>query len=105
MALHPRLRKRAPRLRIVSSYTYEDVPEGTRVRLRFTWGKSRHEREESTAVNEFLTDVVGRGQAALSVLFAEEMARRATLAAEAPAEPAAPKSRDRECGSRCGFGL
>jgi uncharacterized protein YndB with AHSA1/START domain/class 3 adenylate cyclase len=83
-------------MKIVSSFTYEDVPEGTRVRLLFTWGKSRREREESTGLNDLLADLVGRGQATLGRVLAEEMARRATLAADAPPEPVAPGSMDRE---------
>ena len=31
----------------VSTFAFEDVPEGTRVRVLFTWGKSRREREEA----------------------------------------------------------
>lgn len=83
-------------MKIVSSFTYEDVPEGTRVRLLFTWGKSRREREESTGLNDLLADLVGRGQTTLGRVLAEEMARRATLAADAPPEPVAPGSMDRE---------
>jgi uncharacterized protein YndB with AHSA1/START domain/class 3 adenylate cyclase len=83
-------------MKVVSSFTYEDVPEGTRVRLLFTWGKSRREREESTGLNDLLADLVGRGQATLGRVLAEEMARRATLAADAPPEPVAPGSMDRE---------
>ena len=83
-------------LKAVSTYAYEDAPEGTRVRLLYTWGKSRREREELTAVRDFIADVVGRGQATLHRLLAEEMARRATLAADAPPEPVAPGSMDRE---------
>lgn len=41
-------------------------------------------------------DLVGRGQANLHDVLAEEMARRATLAADAPPEPVAPGSLDRE---------
>jgi uncharacterized protein YndB with AHSA1/START domain len=83
-------------MKIVSSFTYEDVPEGTRVRLLFTWGKSRREREESTGLSDLLADLVGRGQTTLGRVLAEEMARRARLAAEAPPEPATPGSMDRE---------
>jgi len=83
-------------MKVVSSFTYEDVPEGTRVRLLFTWGKSRREREESTGLNDLLADLVGRGQANLRVVLGEEMARRAALAADAPPEPVTPESMDRE---------
>ena len=83
-------------MKVVSSFTYEDVPEGTRVRLLFTWGKSRREREESTGLIDLLADLVGRGQANLRVVLGEEMARRAALAADAPPEPVTPESMDRE---------
>jgi hypothetical protein len=83
-------------MKIVSSFTYEDVPEGTRVRLLFTWGKSRRELEESTGLSDLLADLVGRGQTTLRRVLVEEMARRARLAAEAPPEPATPGSMDRE---------
>ena len=83
-------------MKIVSSFTYEDVPEGTRVRLLFTWGKSRREREESTGLIDLLADLVGRGQTTLGRVLADEMARRAALAAEAPPEPVTPGSMDRE---------
>ena len=44
----------------------------------------------------FLAHVVGDGQATLQAVLAEEMDRRAALAADDPAEPDAPASRDRE---------
>ena len=81
----------------VSTYTFEDVPEGTRVRVLFTWGKSRRERDEGGGpAREFIGDLVSRGHAALHDVLLAEMARRATLAAEAPPEPAPPGSLDRE---------
>jgi uncharacterized protein YndB with AHSA1/START domain len=81
----------------VSTFTFEDVPEGTRVRVLFTWGKSRREREEEGApAREFIGDLVSRGHAALHDVLVAEMARRASLAADAPPEPSAPESRDRE---------
>jgi len=83
-------------MKVVSSFTYEDVPEGTRVRLLFTWGKSRREREESTGLIDLLADLVGRGQTTLGRVLAAEMARRAALAADAPPEPVTPESMDRE---------
>ena len=82
--------------RVMSTFAFEDAPEGTRVRILFTWGKNRREREELVSVHQLVADLIGRGQAALHDVLAEEMARRATLAAEAPPEPVAPGSRDRE---------
>lgn len=82
--------------KVVSTYAYEDVPGGTRVRLLFTWGRNRREREELATVRDFVADLVGRGQAKLHEVLAEEMARRTALAAAAPPEPMAPASRGRE---------
>lgn len=79
-----------------SSFVLEDVPDGTRVRCLFTWGKSKRERDESHDVRAYLGDLVGRGQRQLRDLLAEEMDRRATLAGDEPAEPDAPASQDRE---------
>jgi len=80
----------------VSTFAFADNPDGTRVRLLFTWGKSRKQREEQPATREFLAGLVERGQEQLHVVLTEEMARRAALIAEAPPEPAAPASLDRE---------
>lgn len=80
----------------MSSFVLEDVPDGTRVRVLFTWGKSKRERDESPDAKAFLAHVVGEGQTQLRALLAEEMLRRATLAGDDPAEPDAPASRDRE---------
>ena len=80
----------------VSTFEFHDVPDGTLVRTFFTWGRSRREREDATAVRAFLADVVGRGQVALHDVLTAEMARRAALAADAPPEPVAPGSQDRE---------
>jgi uncharacterized protein YndB with AHSA1/START domain len=80
----------------ISTFEFEDVPDGTRVRIRFTWGKNKREREELSFVPGLLGGLVEPGQAKLHEVLAEEMARRATVAAETPAEPAAPESRDRE---------
>jgi uncharacterized protein YndB with AHSA1/START domain len=81
----------------VSTFAFQDDPEGTRVRVAFTWGKNRREREALAAtVHDFIADVVSRGQAALREILVEEMDRRASLAADAPPEPAAPESLDRE---------
>ena len=80
----------------MSTFAFADNPDGTRVRLLFTWGKSRKEREEQAATREFLAGLVERGQETLNAVLAEEMARRASVAAETPPEPAAPESLDRE---------
>jgi hypothetical protein len=80
----------------VSTFAFEDAPDGTRVRLLFTWGKSRREREAMGQVRDFIADVVTRGQAALHDVLVEEMTRRSALAADEPPEPVAPGSMDRE---------
>ena len=81
----------------VDTFTFEDAPEGTRVRVLFAWGKSRREREEAGGpAREFIGDLVSRGHAALREVLVEEMARRATLAADTPPEPAPRGSQDRE---------
>jgi uncharacterized protein YndB with AHSA1/START domain len=80
----------------VSTFAFEDVPDGTRVRILFTWGKNRREREALVAARELIADLVERGQANLRDVLADEMSRRATLAADAPPEPVAPGSMDRE---------
>jgi uncharacterized protein YndB with AHSA1/START domain len=79
-----------------STFAFADDPGGTRLRLLFTWGRSRREREAQPAIRDFLADVVERGQAALGSVLAAEMARRDALAADAPPEPAPPESLDRE---------
>ena len=78
------------------TFAFEDVPEGTRVRVLFTWGKNRREREAAVGAREFIADLVERGQDNLAVVLAEEMARRAAIATDASPEPEAPGSRDRE---------
>jgi uncharacterized protein YndB with AHSA1/START domain len=78
------------------SFMFEEVPEGTRVRVLFTWGRSRKEREAAAGAREFIAGLVERGQATLGDVLTEEMARRATEAAGAPPEPPAPVSQDRE---------
>lgn len=80
----------------MSSFVLEDAPGGTRVRVLFTWGKSKRERDESPDAKAFLAHVVSEGQTQLQAVLAEEMARRAALAAEDPAEPDTPASQDRE---------
>ena len=79
-----------------STYEFEDDPDGTRLRKRFTWGKNRREREELSFVPGMLAGIIEPGQAKLHEVLAEEMARRAAVAADAPAEPAAPESQGRE---------
>jgi uncharacterized protein YndB with AHSA1/START domain len=83
-------------LKGADTFAFEDVPEGTHVRLLFSWGKNRREQEELAPVRDLIADVASRGQAKLRAVLEEEMARRAALAAEAPPEPAPPKSKDRE---------
>ncbi len=80
----------------VSTFAFEDVPEGTRVRILFTWGRNRREREGLASARDFISGLVERGQANLRTVLAEEMAHRATLAADAPPEPVAPVSLGRE---------
>jgi len=82
--------------RATSTFTFEDVPDGTRVGIRFTWGKNRRDREAMAFVPGLLASLVEPGQAKLHELLAEEMARRATLAAETPPEPTPPESQGRE---------
>jgi uncharacterized protein YndB with AHSA1/START domain len=82
--------------KLVSTFVFEDTPDGTLVRVLATWGKNRREREELTVVRDIVADLVGRGQTALHSVLIEEMARRAELSAGAPPEPAAPESRERE---------
>ncbi len=80
----------------VSTFAFEDVPDGTRVVIRFTWGKNRRERDEQAFVPGMLASMIEPGQAKLREVLADEMARRAVLAADAPAEPVPPTSGDRE---------
>jgi len=82
--------------KVLSMFAFEDAVEGTRVRILFTWGKSRREREQLASVRDFIADLIERGQANLHDVLAEEMARRAALAADAPPEPAAVVSLGRE---------
>ena len=44
----------------MSTFEFQDAPDGTLVRVLFTWGKSQREREKATAERAFLADVVGR---------------------------------------------
>ena len=81
----------------VSTFAFEDVPDGTRVRVLFTWGKTRREREEDGGpAREFLSGLITRGHAALHDVLVAEMARRAVASATEPPEPVAPASLDRE---------
>ncbi|HEX7473234.1 MAG TPA: SRPBCC family protein, partial [Candidatus Limnocylindrales bacterium] len=82
--------------KVVSSFVFEDAPEGTRVRSLFTWGRNRREREELASMRDFIAGLIEQGQSNLHDVLAEEMARRTTLAAAAPPEPAAPESLGRE---------
>jgi Protein of unknown function (DUF2652)/Polyketide cyclase / dehydrase and lipid transport len=80
----------------VSMYAFEEVPDGTRVRILFTWGKNRREREEQSAVRDLLAGMIVPGQAKLHAVLADEMTRRDTIAAEGPPEPVPPQSDGRE---------
>ena len=82
--------------KVVGTYLFEDAPAGTTVRIAFTWGKSRREREEMAPVREMLAQAVSHGQAALSDLLAEELTARTQMAVDAPPEPAARQSLGRE---------
>jgi uncharacterized protein YndB with AHSA1/START domain len=82
--------------KVVSTYAFEDAPEGTRMRLLFTWGKNRREQAELSSVRDLVADLIERGQARLHVVLAEEMVRRSALAAGAAPEPEAPASLGRE---------
>ena len=80
----------------VSTFVFADDPQGTRLRLSFTWGRNRREREAMAPARDMIAGLVERGQATLESVLAAEMERRAALAADAPPEPAAPESLDRE---------
>ncbi len=80
----------------VSTFAFEDAPGGTRVRILCTWGKNRREREELASFRDVVAALIERGQSNLHEVLVEEMARRATLAADAPPEPVAEESRGRE---------
>ena len=80
----------------LSTFAFEDVPGGTGVRMLFTWGRNRKEREAMAGAKELVAELVERGQANLRAVLAEEMAARTAAAADAPAEPDAPASLDRE---------
>ena len=81
----------------VSSFVFEDVPDGTPRPDPVHLGQEpARNAKRPPAVHEFLADVIGRGQANLRAVLVEEMDRRAALAAEAPPEPDAPGSLDRE---------
>ena len=80
----------------LSTFAYEDLPDGTGIRMLFTWGRNRKEREAMAGAKELVAELVERGQANLRAVLAEEMAARAAAAADTPDEPAAPTSLDRE---------
>jgi uncharacterized protein YndB with AHSA1/START domain len=80
----------------VNTFAFEDTAEGTRVRILFTWGRNRREREQMAAARDFIAPLVERGQTNLRALLAQEVARRAAEAAEAPPEPAPAASLGRE---------
>jgi hypothetical protein len=80
----------------LSTFAYEDTADGTHVRLLFTWGRNRKEREAMAWAREVVAELVERGMTNLRAILTEEMAARAAAAADAPAEPDAPASLDRE---------
>jgi uncharacterized protein YndB with AHSA1/START domain len=83
-------------LQATSTFAFEDAEEGTRLRILFTWGKNRREREAAGAMRDFIAPLVELGQSNLRDVLVEEMASRAPLAADAPPEPATPESQGRE---------
>ncbi len=80
----------------VSTFAFEDAEDGTRIRILFTWGRNRREREEMAAARGFIAGLVERGQSNLHGVLVDEMARRAAEAAEAAPEPVAAASLGRE---------
>jgi uncharacterized protein YndB with AHSA1/START domain len=80
----------------LSTFAFADVPGGTQVRLLFTWGRNRKEREAAAEAKGFIAELIERGQANLRAVLADEMAARAAALAGAAAEPDAPPSLDRE---------
>ncbi len=82
----------------VSTFAFEDAPDGTRVRIRFTWGKNKREREreELSFVPGMLGGLTEAGQAKLREVLAAEMARLVAVAAATPDEPVVPVSQGRE---------
>jgi uncharacterized protein YndB with AHSA1/START domain len=79
-----------------NTFAFEDVEDGTRVRILFTWGRNRREREASAAMRDVIGPLVELGQSNLHDVLVEEMSSRAATTAEAPPEPAAPESLERE---------
>ena len=79
-----------------NTFALEDAEDGTRVRILFTWGRNRREREAAGAMRDFIAPLVELGQSNLHDVLLEEMASRAAIAAEVPPEPAAPESLERE---------
>ena len=57
------------------------LPDGSRVRMSFTWGKNKREREKLSFVPGMLAGIFEPGQAKLHEVLAVEMARRAAVAA------------------------
>ena len=80
----------------VSTFAFEEVPEGTRVRVLVTWGKNRRERDELAFVPQLMAGIFEPGQAKLHAVLADEMARRAQASADLPPEPVPPASAGRE---------
>ena len=80
----------------LSTFEYVDIPGGSGIRMLFTWGRNRKEREAMGDARAVVADLVERGQANLRAVLTEEMAARTAAAADAPAEPETPASLDRE---------
>ncbi len=94
---HVTLRTTLPNgLQAVNMFAFADAPGGTQVRCLFTWGRSRRQRESMPEFRAFIAEVAEHGQANLTAVLTHEMARRAAAAADAPPEPEAPESLDRE---------
>ena len=80
----------------LSTFAFEDIPDGTAIRMLFSWGRNRKEREAMSEARDLVAGLVERGQATLREVLAAEMAARAAVAAVAPPEPDAPTSLERE---------
>ena len=80
----------------VNTFAFEEADDGTRIRILFTWGRNRREREEMAAARDFIAGLVERGQTNLRAVLAQEMSRRAAEVAAAPPEPAPVASLGRE---------
>jgi len=82
--------------KLLGTYAFEDDPDGTRARLRFTWGRNRREREELGVVRGMLDQTLSTGLARLDEVLREAVAERASEAISAGPEPELPENRQRE---------